>query len=513
MPLLRLSQVLDEPSLGLASLVSRGDPKIDWAHVSELVDPTPWLTGGELLLTTGLELFADDFDSTEYCRRLASAGVAALGLSTGDSLPHPTPPASLVAAAETANISLVHVPEGTPLQAVVRWVSRSLNEAENLPLRQALVAQRQLSEAATSDNGVQAVIEVLAKTNGFSARVTDPSLRLLAATGDIDDAMLAGFREEVRGRLRTGLRWSITVEAGEGDALTTAFVSPLGTNGQLRGVIFAVKSGRASVYDRALMSMVYSHLSVLLQLRHAATFQEREARSSAVHDVLFGELDDLEATLRFARAGVHARHIAVVSMSRELTSTEQVLLAANLESAADDVLVYQDDRRSIAVLVDPRDGVTEAIEHALGTEGSARAGIGGTVPVAGAKTSLRQAERALKIATSRGRTAVELPKYEGYRAILGLGTEAERVAFADEVLGPLDRNDTDRKQQLVDALRLYLRLGGNMEAIAQRLGMHRHTLRTRLALISELTGRDLAEPDDRFELWLAVEMRDLTEAR
>ena len=30
------------------------DRPIRWVHVSELEDPTPWLKGGELILTTGL---------------------------------------------------------------------------------------------------------------------------------------------------------------------------------------------------------------------------------------------------------------------------------------------------------------------------------------------------------------------------------------------------------------------------------------------------------------------------
>ena len=31
-----------------------------WVHSSELLDPTPWLSGGELLLTTGLQLARDE---------------------------------------------------------------------------------------------------------------------------------------------------------------------------------------------------------------------------------------------------------------------------------------------------------------------------------------------------------------------------------------------------------------------------------------------------------------------
>ncbi len=33
---------------------TRADRPIRWVHASELEDPTPWLKGGELLLTTGM---------------------------------------------------------------------------------------------------------------------------------------------------------------------------------------------------------------------------------------------------------------------------------------------------------------------------------------------------------------------------------------------------------------------------------------------------------------------------
>ena len=32
------------------------DRAVRWVHISELADPTPWLSGGELLLTTGMNL-------------------------------------------------------------------------------------------------------------------------------------------------------------------------------------------------------------------------------------------------------------------------------------------------------------------------------------------------------------------------------------------------------------------------------------------------------------------------
>ena len=54
--MLTVRDIAELPGLSLA--VAAGSEglgnEIRWLHVSELADPTPWLEGGELLLTTGL---------------------------------------------------------------------------------------------------------------------------------------------------------------------------------------------------------------------------------------------------------------------------------------------------------------------------------------------------------------------------------------------------------------------------------------------------------------------------
>jgi PucR family transcriptional regulator, purine catabolism regulatory protein len=72
------------------------DHPVRWVHISELLDPTPWLSGGELLLTTGLQLEHPE-QQREYVTRLAGHDLAGLGFGTGFS--HDTVPAAL---AETA---------------------------------------------------------------------------------------------------------------------------------------------------------------------------------------------------------------------------------------------------------------------------------------------------------------------------------------------------------------------------------------------------------------------------
>ena len=58
---------------------AHADRPIRWVHVSELEDPTPWLKGGELILTTGLGIGGTPAKHRAYVKRLAEAGLTGLG--------------------------------------------------------------------------------------------------------------------------------------------------------------------------------------------------------------------------------------------------------------------------------------------------------------------------------------------------------------------------------------------------------------------------------------------------
>ena len=83
------------------------DAPVRWVHISELEDPTPFLSGGELLLTTGMAL-TDEKTQREYVARLARHKLAGLGLGTG--FAHETMPAGLVEAAAEHDFALFEVP-------------------------------------------------------------------------------------------------------------------------------------------------------------------------------------------------------------------------------------------------------------------------------------------------------------------------------------------------------------------------------------------------------------------
>ena len=66
-------------------------------HSSELLDPTPWLSGGEILLTTGMQL-TDADRQRAFVARLHDHGLAGIGVGTG--FAHDTVPVTMVQEAE-----------------------------------------------------------------------------------------------------------------------------------------------------------------------------------------------------------------------------------------------------------------------------------------------------------------------------------------------------------------------------------------------------------------------------
>ena len=53
---LTVESLIAELGLELASGHESAKTHVRWVHSTELSDPTPWLRGGELLLTTGIQL-------------------------------------------------------------------------------------------------------------------------------------------------------------------------------------------------------------------------------------------------------------------------------------------------------------------------------------------------------------------------------------------------------------------------------------------------------------------------
>jgi len=127
---LTVESLIAELGLELVSGAEGAQTHVRWVHSTELPDPTPWLKGGELLLTTGLQLHGAQVQR-EFIDRLAEHNIAGLGFGTG--FAHKRIPAALVSAASKRGFPLFEVPYELPFIAITeRAFAQLLNERYEL---------------------------------------------------------------------------------------------------------------------------------------------------------------------------------------------------------------------------------------------------------------------------------------------------------------------------------------------------------------------------------------------
>src|SRR6266508_1889465 len=142
-----LQALLDVAELGLVPRhVPSPGAEVRWVATSELADPSPYLEGGEVLLTTGLETAGWGREWAPYVRRLAGAGVVAVGLAA--ELTHDTSPEPLLAACRHEGVALFEVPRDTTFVAISRATAGLLQAEEESATRSTIELQRQLTQAA-----------------------------------------------------------------------------------------------------------------------------------------------------------------------------------------------------------------------------------------------------------------------------------------------------------------------------------------------------------------------------
>src|SRR5215208_6149086 len=112
--MLTVRGLVAEMGLELAAGEDGSDAPVRWVHISELTDPTPWLSGGELLLTTGMQL-AGEGEQRAYVERLAAHGLAGVGFGTG--FAHAAVPDGVRETAATLGFPLFEVPYEVPFIA------------------------------------------------------------------------------------------------------------------------------------------------------------------------------------------------------------------------------------------------------------------------------------------------------------------------------------------------------------------------------------------------------------
>ena len=227
---LTLRALLGRDELRLRLMNGDPDTPLTWVHGIELLDPTPYLSGGELVLTTGQRLPAEHDECRAYVQRLAAHDVGALGFGVG--VGHDTVPDAVALACVEFGLPLLVVPEPTPFVSIVRVGADHVAEAERRALRHTVEFQRRLTRVALRD-GAEAVVSA-ARTFLERPVVVLTADGAAVGEGPVSDEL---FHLQAAGRLPRGRRVLSTDDvevhpligqAHEHGWLATASTPPLG---------------------------------------------------------------------------------------------------------------------------------------------------------------------------------------------------------------------------------------------------------------------------------------------
>ncbi|MGE0296719.1 PucR family transcriptional regulator [Pseudonocardia sp.] len=489
-----LRSLVADRALGVRPLCADGllDRTVSWAHISELDDPTVYLDGGELLLTTGLAL-GDGTDHDAFVARLVAHGLAGLGFGTG--LSHATVPSPLVDAARRHGFALLEIPERTPFIAITKAVSAALAADAYAQVVRTDEARRALTAAALGNQGTGRVLRQL-------ARRLDAWVLLLDASGRVEHAApasaarrLAGLAPEVERVRHHHGPTSRTVPTSDGCAV----LQPL----RLRGrAVLAI--GRTAGFAPADMQIVGAAVSVLtlLHATPAAVEKARGAlRTTLLRTALAGQAAaawEIAAEMEGPQPAPPLRAVVFRGRLHALADLADVIGARSAEHGP----LFTAHLDGAIVALAAADGPVP--EWLAGLPGpGVHAGVSEPVGLADLAAGHVQAERAAAAAQRAGAPSARFTDLAagGLQALL---PAEDTAAFAAGLLGPLRRHDADHGTRLVESLREWLGHHGHWDATATDLGVHRHTLRARIRRAEVLLGRSLDSPGLRAELWFAL---------
>ncbi|MEZ0577205.1 PucR family transcriptional regulator ligand-binding domain-containing protein [Nocardioides sp. MH1] len=486
-----MGDLLDERDLALlpVHLVARS-ASVRWVATSELVDPTPYLEGGEVLLTTGLETKGWRSEWRAYADRLAAAGVAALGLAVG--LTHDRPPKALVAACERAGLNLFEVPRPTTFVAISRTVARLLEGEREQAARQSMDAQRALTQAALEVDDAASVVRRLATlVDGAAVTVTRDGTAVTGPYGPRAAALdLAVVRVEVDRIRPQGLRAAASASIGAG----TTVVRPLGVRSRPEEWLAVLVPGRSGDVDRVAITTAVSLLGLGLERARERRATARQLRARAIELLL---ADDLR-TARIVLGAATATGGPAPRLPREV----RLLRARGTADLLDDALGILEGERLLAAAVEAELVVVAgarrapAIAQVLAERGL-QVGVGRAVPLEQSAASHDTAGHALAAATR----TVPLRTWDDLAGtgVLGLLGEDRAAAFAESFLAPLADEPA-----LVETLAAFLRQHGSRGETAAELGVHRNTVRNRIEQVEALLGASLDDPQVRVDAWVAL---------
>src|SRR5829696_1250141 len=343
--------------------------EVSWLHVSELDDPTQWLEGGELLLTTGLGVGEGDTQQRAYVRRLAEHGLAGLGFGVGFNFAEV--PGVLAEEADALGFPVLEVPYEVPFVAITKNAVSHIASERLEQLTQAIAVHERLADAVLKGRGLNDLL-------GIVCGHLDCSLQLVDEGGRVVSERHSGRR----------LQFDAALEL------------PVVAREELATLKATREGRRFSDYDRLVLHHGQTALAFELTRRRAVSAAELRLAGDLLEDLERDRLDERDAARRIAAFGLDAtrQYAALLAQPAEQSSGERLRGAVARELDSRGARYLSTARRDRAAFLLEADAEQEAVDLAravVAAEPGSRVGVGRPASGRALGRSLLEARAAL----------------------------------------------------------------------------------------------------------------------
>ncbi|MFF4269437.1 PucR family transcriptional regulator [Streptomyces sp. NPDC001536] len=474
------------------------DRAVRWVHVAEAPDVGVMLTGGEMVLTTGVLLAGDEGAQAEYIQSLHRAEAAAVVLGLGRAFP--APPDVMRRAAERCGLPMVVLHRPFPFAVLTEEVQSRLVRRKFAAVSLSEAVRTSLTGLITAGAPLQRLLDDVARHSACPVVVTNLAHRVLATAGE---------RPAVDDVLRDWERIARQAGGSEGDGWIRA---ELGGRGERWGQILLcgyrgdTATGRL-LADRAAEALV---LHRMLAGNSAHTWEEQSAQS-LLTDLVSGVVPARQLLPRARAAGLPVNRrtfVPLVVRDGDPAELDRVLrllglsgIVAELADGATAVLLSLARDQDASVLTAnfaarlPQTVVAAADPRTAWDD----------VPA-----GMREAQH---VADAVASGALDLPavvrlKDVHLRGLIRLLRDDPQVqSFAERELDGL-LCDSGTGEGLLAVLRTYLATGRNKSRTAQLHHVSRPALYRRLEAIQGRLGVDLDDFEQAASVHIALLAHD-----
>ncbi|SBT65554.1 transcriptional regulator, CdaR family [Micromonospora sediminicola] len=543
------------------------DRPVRWVHVAEVPDIATLLGGGELVLTTGIGLPADDTGLRAFIGDLADVGVSGLVVELGRRYVSGVPRV-MAAAAERRGLPLVELRRATPFVRITEAVHALIVDAQLTELRATEEIHQRFTELSVEGAEPTEVLRQAAELAGCPVVLENLSRQVLAydPAGESAELLLDGWEQhsrQIRPAGRTAYDpdsgWLVTTVGARGQdwgrlllrwpaaeatppTRLTILIERAASTLALGRLIRRDAEGLERQIHRTLLTALIDHsrpvdevalrakaLGVTLDRRHLVGVVVRHRADDAAGDAADLPEDSGPARLRDLAEAVGAalREAKLTALTSAVDDQAVGALLALADPADEEKALAAFAAALRRVRLDAAPARPPAVRPTRQGDPGGRGGSSGAARSVDAVTrpsvvvaagsgvgSLREARRSLvearQIAEAARRDPRDLPCFRlphvGLAGLLHLLRDEPRLqTFVERELGPLLAYDAQHpREQLLGTLRAYLEQGRNKSAAASAAHLSRPAFYERLARIGRILDADLDSVEQCLSLHVAL---------